>query len=69
VLAPHLYTTRSGPVRVLTDGMAVGQTIQKPSTMPVRAPEWDKRPACEVCIGVEVDGMLALFENTVCAKR
>src|ERR1700744_4950238 len=50
VLAPQLYTTRSGPVRVLTDGIAGGQTIQKPSTMPVPAPAWDSRPGCKVCI-------------------
>ncbi|ACD18798.1 nucleoside hydrolase [Paraburkholderia phytofirmans] len=66
VLAPHLYTTRSGPVRVLTDGIAVGQTIQKPSTMPVPAPAWDSRPDCKVCIGVDVPGMLALYERTIC---
>ncbi|MDR6204802.1 nucleoside hydrolase [Paraburkholderia graminis] len=68
VLAPHLYTTRSGPVRVLTEGIAVGQTIQKPSTMPVPAPAWDSRPACKACVGVDAAGMLALYENTVCAK-
>lgn len=68
VLAPHLYTTRSGPVRVLTEGIAVGQTIQKPSTMPVPAPAWDERPACKVCFGVDVPGMLALYEATLCAK-
>ena len=56
VLAPHLYTTRSGPVRVLTEGIAVGQTIQKPSTMPVPAPDWDSRPDCKVCVGVDVAG-------------
>ncbi|MFM0057267.1 nucleoside hydrolase [Paraburkholderia phytofirmans] len=66
VLAPHLYTTRSGPVRVLTDGIAVGQTIQKPSSMPVPAPAWDSRPDCKVCIGVDVPGMLALYERTIC---
>ncbi|MFM0043903.1 nucleoside hydrolase [Paraburkholderia sediminicola] len=66
VLAPHLYTTRSGPVRVLTDGIAVGQTIQKPSTMPVPAPDWDNRPECTVCIDVDVPGMLALYERTIC---
>jgi inosine-uridine nucleoside N-ribohydrolase len=68
VLAPHLYTTRSGPVRVLTEGIAVGQTLQKPSTMPVPAPAWDGRPACKVCVGVDVPGMLALYEQTLCAK-
>lgn len=66
VLAPHLYTTRSGPVRVLTDGMAVGQTIQKPSSMPVPAPDWDTRPECKVCLDVDVPGMLALYEATIC---
>ncbi|MFM0642905.1 nucleoside hydrolase [Paraburkholderia bryophila] len=65
VLAPHLYTTRSGPVRVLTEGIAVGQTIQKPVTMPVPAPDWDSRPPCEVCVGVDVGGMLALYEKTI----
>jgi len=68
VLAPHLYTTRSGPVRVLTEGIAVGQTILKPSTMPVPAPAWDSRPACKACVGVDAAGMLALYENTLCAK-
>jgi inosine-uridine nucleoside N-ribohydrolase len=66
VLAPQLYTTRSGPVRVLTEGIAVGQTIQKPSTMPVSAPDWDDRPACKICVGVDVPGMLALYESTIC---
>jgi inosine-uridine nucleoside N-ribohydrolase len=66
VLAPHLYTTRRGPVRVLTEGIAVGQTIQKPSTMPVPAPDWDSRPDCTVCIGADVPGVLALYEDTIC---
>ena len=66
VLAPHLYTTRSGPVRVLTEGIAVGQTIQKPSTMPVPAPDWDSRPDSTVCLDVDVPGMLALYERTIC---
>lgn len=66
VLAPHLFTTRSGPVRVLTEGIAVGQTIQKPTGMPVPAPDWDSRPECKVCLDVDVPGMLALYEHTIC---
>ncbi|MFL9999592.1 nucleoside hydrolase [Paraburkholderia dipogonis] len=66
VLAPQLYTTRSGPVRVLTEGIAVGQTIQKPSAMPVPATAWDSRPNCKVCVEVDVPGMLALYERTIC---
>jgi inosine-uridine nucleoside N-ribohydrolase len=66
VLAPHLYTTRSGPVRVLTDGIAVGQTIQKHAAIPVPAPDWDTRPECKVCMEVDVSGMLELYGNTIC---
>ncbi|WP_144109842.1 nucleoside hydrolase [Paraburkholderia sp. BCC1886] len=65
VLAPQLYTTRSGPVRVVTQGLAVGQTIQKPAAMPVPAPDWDSRPPCRVCMGVNAEGMLALYEQTL----
>jgi inosine-uridine nucleoside N-ribohydrolase len=65
VLAPHLYTVRHGPVRVLTSGIATGQTIQKPSTMRVPAPDWDDRPAQSVCIGVDAAGMLELYKNTL----
>lgn len=68
VIAPQLYSTRSGPVRVLTEGIAVGQTIQKPSAMPVPAPDWDSRPECNVCIAVDVPGMLALYDATLCGE-
>jgi purine nucleosidase len=65
VLAPHLYTVRQGPVRVLTSGIAIGQTIQKPTAMRVPAPDWDDRPAQSICIGVDAAGMLDLYKNTL----
>jgi purine nucleosidase len=64
LLAPHLYVTRSGPVRVLTSGIAAGLTLQKPSTLSVPAPDWDGRPACKVCVGVDAPGMLDLYKRT-----
>ncbi|MDR5754219.1 MULTISPECIES: nucleoside hydrolase [unclassified Caballeronia] len=67
LLAPHLYETRSGPVRVVTSGIATGQTIQKPSAMHVDAPDWDGRPACAVCVGVDAPAVLNLYESTLCA--
>ncbi|RKP46410.1 nucleoside hydrolase [Trinickia fusca] len=66
VLAPHLYTTRSGPVRALTEGIAVGHTVQKPVSLTVPAPDWDDRPSCTVCVGVDTEAMLALYERTLC---
>lgn len=65
VLAPELYTTRRGPVRVLTSGIAIGQTIQKPESMQVSAPDWDGRPSHDVCIGVDVEAALALYRRTL----
>ncbi|WP_323120223.1 nucleoside hydrolase [Burkholderia alba] len=65
VVAPQLYTTRSGPVRVLTTGIAVGQTIQKPVAMGVPAPDWDGRPSRDVCVGVDAHGMLELYRRTL----
>jgi inosine-uridine nucleoside N-ribohydrolase len=66
LLAPGLYETRSGPVRVVTSGIATGQTIQKPSAMHISAPEWDGRPPCDVCIGVNAPAVLAMYERTLC---
>ncbi|SAL12021.1 inosine-uridine preferring nucleoside hydrolase [Caballeronia arvi] len=67
VVARELYTTRSGPVRVLTDGIAAGLTIQKPASMrtDTPAPDWDTRPACDACIGVDADAVLDLFARTL----
>ena len=66
LLAPHLYRTRSGPVRVVTGGIAAGQTIQKPLGMSAPAPDWDGRPACRACIGVDAPAVLELFDKTLC---
>lgn len=68
LLAPHLYTTRKGPVRVLTEGIAAGHTLQKPLTFAAPAPDWDDRPACDVCIEVDAQEMLALYARTLTGK-
>lgn len=68
LLAPQLYTTRKGPVRVLTDGIAAGHTLQKPLTFAAPAPDWDDRPACDVCVEVDAAQMLALYARTLTGK-
>jgi purine nucleosidase len=67
LLAPELFKTRSGPVRVLTEGIAAGHTIQKPAGMTSAAPAWDSRPSCTVCTGVDADGVLSLYERVLCS--
>ncbi|MGI4859631.1 MAG: nucleoside hydrolase [Janthinobacterium lividum] len=66
-VAPELYTVRRGPVRVVRDGIAVGQTIQKPLASPVPAPAWDDRPPQDVCVDVDVAGFLALYRRVLTA--
>ena len=68
LLAPQLYTTRRGPVRVLTEGIAAGHTLQKPLTFAVPAPDWDDRPACDVCVEVDAQEMLSLYARTLTGK-
>ncbi|WP_250509921.1 nucleoside hydrolase [Caballeronia sp. GACF4] len=65
VVARELFTTRSGPVRVLTEGIAAGLTVQKPTSMRASAPDWDTRPSCDACIGVNADAVLELFARTL----
>lgn len=65
VVERSLYTTRSGPVRVLTEGIAAGLTVQKPASMLASAPDWDTRPACDACTGVDADAVLELFASTL----
>jgi purine nucleosidase len=69
LVARELFTTRTGPVRVLTDGIAMGLTIQKPQSMRVPAMYWDGRPEIDACVGVDAGGVLDLFARTIRAKR
>lgn len=61
VIEPSLFTLRAGPVRVVTEGIARGQTIQdfaKPTG--ARTP-WSACPPQQACIEVDEAGVLELF--------
>ena len=61
---PAIFTTRSGPVRVVLDGMAKGQTIQDHRYLGHQsATAWSGKPAQQVCIGVDADSVLRLFDS------
>ena len=58
---PTLFATSAGPVRVVTDGFAVGHTIQS-------APgAWGERPDVQVCREVDSARFLALYRRVLCA--
>ena len=65
MMDPSLFTTRRGPIRVVTEGIAVGQTIQKPDRKKRTPPAWQGRPSQTICIGVDAPRLLDLYYRTV----
>jgi purine nucleosidase len=65
LLDPSLFTTRRGPIRVVCDGIAVGQTIQKPDRKKTTPPAWQDRPSQTICTGVDSQRLLDLYYKTV----
>jgi purine nucleosidase len=61
LLEPELFTTAMGPVRVVTEGIAMGQTIQRPQDQRFPPNAWDHLPTQEVCVGVDPDAVVARY--------
>lgn len=55
------FATRAGPVRVVTEGIAAGQTIQWRAGESFPSTAWDEVPAQSVCIGVDARRLRAEF--------
>jgi inosine-uridine nucleoside N-ribohydrolase len=64
---PSLFKTRSGAVRVVSEGLAFGQTIQRPDSRKFPAGAWDNRPSQDICIDVEAEKLRQLFRRTIIA--
>lgn len=65
LVAPELFTTRSGTIRVVAGGIADGQTIQKPDGRTFPPGNWDELPSQHACIGIDADAVLALIAETL----
>lgn len=61
VSAPELFTLRRGPVRVVTEGIARGQTIQDFHKPTGAQTPWSNCPPQQACVGVDEAGVLNLF--------
>ncbi|MFQ5525677.1 MAG: nucleoside hydrolase [Thermoanaerobaculia bacterium] len=67
-IAPELFEVRRGKVKVVTDGVARGQTIFCPEGHHnFDDPEWADRPAHTVCSGIDGAGFLDLYRSAVAA--
>lgn len=65
VIDPTLFETRTARVRVAPDGFAEGQTITTFGAPPDFWTAWASAPDVEVCVGVDDQRMLALYEETL----
>ena len=65
VVAPELFQTRSGPIRVVCGGIADGQTIQKADDHLFPPSAWDNLPSQNVCTAIDADAVLDLISKTL----
>ncbi|WP_438751748.1 nucleoside hydrolase [Pararhizobium sp. O133] len=65
VVAPQLFTLRSGSIRVVCGGLADGETIQKIDDQLFPPSAWDNLPSQNVCTGIEAEAVLDLISKTL----
>jgi purine nucleosidase len=67
LVRPDLFVTESGRVRVVTEGLAEGQTImdRRPDIPYPQAGWGEDIPLTQVCLQVDAAACLALFEKTL----
>lgn len=63
-LDPTLFKIQRATVRVVTEGIAIGQTIVSPAGFSYPTPGWTDRPLHNICVEVASDRLLHLFVNT-----
>lgn len=68
LVAPGFFASRSGPVHVVTEGIAIGETIQKADDMSFPPSPWDGRPSQTVCVSVDADALVEFYVETLAAR-
>ena len=68
LIDPGIFTTRKGPVRVVTEGIAIGETIMPAYDRQFDLPPWRGRPAVTLATDVDVTRFLDAFETVMTRK-
>ena len=68
LIDPSLFTVRTGPVRVVTEGIAIGETIMPAYDYQLELPPWRGRPAVTTATDVDVQRFLDTFEAVMTRK-
>jgi purine nucleosidase len=65
LLNPDLYQTKVAAVRVVTEGIAIGQTIAGDPDADFECGAWKDQPICQICVAVDNEKVLALYAETL----
>ncbi len=65
LIAPDIFTTRTGPVRVATEGIAIGETIMPAYDYQLALAPWRGKPAVTTATDVDVARFLERFEAVI----
>lgn len=68
LVAPELFETRSGAIRVVAGGIADGQTIQKPDGRHFPPGNWDECPSQLACTGIDAEAAMRLLMETLSGR-
>ncbi len=68
LVAPELFTTQNGRVRVATAGIGNGQTMMAKLSIPYPQPGWEaEKPETRVCMEVDAEACKNLIDLTLAA--
>lgn len=65
LLNPDMFSTIRRPVRVVTTGIALGQTIHADEQRAYATDAWDNSPDCTICTQVNSSAVLELYRSTL----
>ena len=65
LLHPALYDCVSAPVRVVSEGIAMGQSIMGENAQAYVSDAWLDRPPCNVCTAVDGPAVVQLYLDTL----
>jgi inosine-uridine nucleoside N-ribohydrolase len=65
LLDPSIFEVELGAVRVACEGIAIGQTIFAPQGVSYPEPHWNDVPMTQVCMEVDGERMLKLYEDVM----
>lgn len=64
-LHAEFYTMETGAIRVVTQGIAIGQTIIRPDSRNYPPGAWDNRPSQSIAVAVDAEAVLKLYRDTL----